>query len=103
MYENNITWVNGIPQRIYLDDTDPQRIKEIIKENYTPKISRLEIANRLIEGVTGRDTKMILTKKELIDLIFKENEESEKEIKSILSKNRGHLNAYCSHIRRQLI
>jgi hypothetical protein len=103
MNENNITWSNGIPQRIYLDDTDPKRIKEIIKENYIPKISRLEIANRLIEGVTGRDTKMIITKKELIDLIFKDNEESENQIKSILVKNRGQLNAYCSHIRQQLI
>jgi hypothetical protein len=103
MDNNNTTWVNGIQQRICLDDTDPKRIKEIIKENYLPKISRLEIANRLIEGVTGRETKMIITKKELIDLIFKDNEESEKEIKSILSKNRGQLNAYCSHIRQQLI
>jgi hypothetical protein len=103
MDENNITWVNGIQQRITLDNTDPQRIREIIKENYVPKINRLAIANRLIENVKDRDTKMIMTKRELIDLVFKDNEESESKIKSILVKNRGSLNGYVSHIRKQLI
>lgn len=101
MNKETTTWVHGFEQRTGLE-TDQQRVKEILRENHEPKSNRIEIANRLIEGVTGRDTKLIMTKKELIDLILKDNEDSEKEVKKILSKYRGSLNAFCSHVRQEL-
>jgi len=73
MNKETTTWVHGFEQRTGLE-TDQQRVKEILRENYEPKSNRIEIANRLIEGVTGRDTKLIMTKKELIDLILKDKQ-----------------------------
>ncbi|CAA9195060.1 hypothetical protein [Flavobacterium collinsii] len=95
------TWKHGFKQRTGLD-TDSDRVKEIIKENYEPKNNRVDKAIRLSESVTGRDSIMVLTKKELIDLIFKGGEDAERQIKKILVKNDGKLNGFVSHIRQEL-
>ncbi|MFV8390016.1 hypothetical protein [Flavobacterium sp. LB1P71] len=73
------TWIHNSEQRTGLE-TDSTKLKEIITENLGPKTNKIEIAERLIEGVKGRDTIMIITKRELNDLILKDNEESEKNI-----------------------
>jgi hypothetical protein len=73
------TWRHNSEQHTGLE-TDSTKLKEIITDNRGPKANRIEIAERLIEGVKGRDTIMIITKRELNDLILKDNEESEKNI-----------------------
>jgi hypothetical protein len=100
---NNINYDGGTPRRNTLDNTDEQRVREILKETAVPQApDRVTKAIRLIEGVKGRDTKMIITKRELIDLILKDNEESEQRVREILSKNKGELNAFCSMVRGEL-
>jgi hypothetical protein len=101
MINQNNTWKHGFQQKTGLD-TDEERVKEIIRENYEPKANKIDIACRLIESVNDRDKNLVFTKRQLIDLVLKNDAESEKEIKHLLSQYRGQLNGFVSHIRQEL-
>jgi len=101
MINQNNTWKHGFMQKAGLE-TDKERAIEIIRENYEPQSNKIDIACRLSESINERDIKLVFTKRQLIDLVLKNNAESEQEIKHLLSQYRGQLNGFVSHIRQEL-
>lgn len=99
--QNNTTWKHGFQQRTGLD-VDQDRANQIIKENHEPKTDKIDIAIRLSENVNDKDKNLVITKKQLIDLVLKDNEESEQQIRKLLSLSRGKLNSFVSHVRQEL-
>ncbi|WP_264552989.1 hypothetical protein [Flavobacterium sp. N2038] len=101
MINQKHTWIHGFKQKTSID-LDQDRANEIIRENFEPKANKIDIACRLSESINDKDNKLVFTKRQLIDLVLKDNAESEQEIKRLLNQYRGQLNGYVSHIRQEL-